>query len=286
MKMLITGTTGFVGRNLKEYFQARSYDLFCPKRLELNLLDSDAVYAYLEKHKFDVVIHCGVTLDSVEKNLMMYFNFERCSRFFGKMICVGSGAEYDMRHYVPKMKETYYGTYIPADIYGFSKYVIAKDIEACRRNIINLRGFGIYGKYEDYKRRFISNNICRALSGEDISINKNMYFDYLYVTDFARIAEMFVNKDPRERSYNICTGEPVDLCSYARIIKDISGGNVNITVKEDGLKPEYSGDNSLFLSEYGKFDFTPHRDAIRELYQWYKDGIGEIFDPKEFRKTV
>ena len=60
------------------------------------------------------------------------------------------------------MRESYFGRHIPTDIYGFSKYVIAKDIESVRRNIYNLRVFGIFGKYEDYKRRVISNNICQT----------------------------------------------------------------------------------------------------------------------------
>ena len=87
----------------------------------------------------------------------------------------------------------------PINIYGYSKYEIAKNIESRHRNIYNLRVFGIYGKYEDYKRRFISNNICRLLCGQTISINKNAYFDYLYVNDFSKIVEMFIknnkNKD-------------------------------------------------------------------------------------------
>ena len=178
MKILITGTNGFVGRNLKEYFQKKYEDVRCPKRQELDLLDSHSVYTFIMKNEFDIIIHCAVTLNSVEHNLKMYFNLERCSKSFGKMICVGSGAEYGMSSYIPKMKEEYFGTNIPLDIYGFSKYVIAKDILTKHRNIINLRVFGIYGKYEKYKQRFISNNICRALSGLDISINKNVYFDY------------------------------------------------------------------------------------------------------------
>jgi GDP-L-fucose synthase len=281
MKILITGTNGFVGRNLMEYFQDK-YDIYCPKRGELNLLDSEAVYKYLKGNDFDVVIHCGVTLSSVEENLKMYFNLERCSGFFGKMFCVGSGAEYDMNNYIPKMKETYFGKYIPSDIYGFSKYVIAKDIENTPRNIYNLRVFGIYGKYEDYKRRFISNNICRVLCNLNLSINKNMYFDYLYVSDFSRIVEMFMNKEATKRTYNICTGKSIDLLSLAEIIIEIDGGEKTINVQKDGFKPEYSGDNTLFLQEYGEFDFTPQEKAIRELYHWYKDSSDIVLDTKDF----
>ncbi len=282
MKILITGTNGFVGRNLKEYFQDRYEDLSCPKRGQLDLEDSKAVSQFLQKNTFDVVIHCGVTLLSVEQNLKMYFNLERGAQSFGKMFCVGSGAEYDMKNYLPKMKEEYFGKYIPSDIYGFSKYVIGKDIEGIHRNIYNLRVFGIYGKYEDYNRRFISNNICKALCNIPLSMNKNMYFDYLYVDDFSRIVDMFINNDAEKRSYNICTGESIDLLSLAKIIKDVDGRELPITIKEDGFNPEYTGDNTLFLQEFGKFDFTKPEKAISELYRWYKESSDIVFDSKDF----
>lgn len=280
MKIFITGSNGFIGKNLKEHFQERC-DIYCPERQELNLLDSQAVYEYLAKNKFDIVIHCAITLASVEENLKMYFNLERYSQSFGKMLCIGSGAEYDKENYIPKMKEEYFGKHTPSDIYGFSKYVIAKDIESKHRNIYNLRLFGIYGKYEDYKRRFISNNICRALCNLNLSINKNMYFDYLYIDDFSRITEMFINKDVAKRSYNICTGKSIDLLSLAEIIKQIDGRNFPINIKEEGLNAEYSGDNTLFVQEFGEFNFTQPKIAISQLYHWYKDKSGLAFDPKE-----
>ena len=248
MKILITGTNGFIGRNLKEYFQDKD-DVSAPKRQELDLLDSEAVYAYLEKGRFDAVIHCAVTITSVEQTLKMYFNVERGLRFIGKMICVGSAAEYDMRHYVPMMKEDRFGMHIPTDVYGFAKYVIAKDIESNPRNIFNLRVFGIYGKYEDTRRRFITNNICKALCGFNLSINKNMYFDYLYIDDFTQIVDRFLRKEPQEKSYNICTGQKVDLLTLAQTVQAVDGNNLSVIVKEEGFKPEYSGDNELGSSE-------------------------------------
>ena len=281
MKILITGTNGFIGRNLKEHFQDK-HGLDCPKRADMDLLDPEAVYAYAEKGRFDVVIHCAVNILSAEQTLKMYYNLERCSGLFGRMLCVGSAAEYDMRHYVPRMAEGYFGRHIPTDIYGFSKYVIAKDIESRHRNIYNLRVFGIYGRYEDHKRRFISNNICRALCGMSLSINKNMYFDYLYVDDFARILELFLRKNAANKTYNICTGQQVDLLTLAEMIRTVHGQGTAVVVKEDGMKPEYSGDNGLFLREFGGFDFTPPGKAIEALYRWYKDPRNIALDAKNY----
>jgi len=271
MKILITGTNGFVGKNLIDYFETRNEDIHCPKREHLNLLNSISLFDYLKNNKFDLIIHCGININSVEENLKMYFNLERCSRHFGKMFCIGSGAEYDMRNYTVKMKETYFKNNIPADIYGFSKYVIAKDIEFKKRNIYNLRVFGIFGKFEDYKRRFISNNICRVICNLDILMNKNMLFDYIYVNDFCKVIGNLLDKNPIHRSYNICANKSIDLLSLAKIIKTIDGDRAKIIVKEKGYKQEYSGNNKRYIKEFGEFDYTDFKQAISDLYQWYSN---------------
>tara|TARA_B100000945_G_scaffold112046_1_gene88766 strand:- start:488 stop:1360 length:873 start_codon:yes stop_codon:yes gene_type:complete len=288
MKILITGTNGFIGRNIKELLQEKYESIHFPKRQELNLLEKNSVKDYLKKNKFDIIIHCGVSLTSVQDNLDMYFNIENCSKNFGKLICLGSGAEFDPKHYIPNMKENYFGKYIPvkSDIYSFSKYQIAKDIERKKRNIYNLRGFGIFGKYEDYRRRFISNNICRLLCGLNISIGKNAYFDYMYINDYVKMIEIFMNKNPKERTYNVCTGKTVDLLTLAKIIREVDGRNKLIELKEEGVKPEYSGDNSLFVNEFSDIDFTPHKKAIEELYQWYKISSKLKFDENLFNSWI
>ena len=109
-----------------------------------------------------------------------------------------------------------------------------------------------------------------------------MYFDYLYVDDFPKILEMFINKDAKKRSYNICTGKSIDLLALAKIIKEIDGRDFPIDIREEGLGVEYSGDNILFLQEYGEFNFTEPEKAISELYHWYKDLSNIVFDAKEF----
>ena len=288
MKILITGTNGFVGRNIKEHLQSKYEKIHSPKRQQLNLLETNSIEEYLKKNNFDVVIHCGVTLTSIDQNLKMYFNIERCSEFFGKLICIGSGAEFDSRNYVSKMKEDYLGKHIPSksDIYGFSKYEIAKNIESKKRNIYNLRGFGIFGKYEDYRRRFISNNICRLLCGLNISMGKNAFFDYMYVNDFAKIVDIFIKENPKNRTYNVCTGRTVDLLTLAKIIQKIDGRRKDIEVKEKGLKAEYSADNSLLMSEFKGIKFTSHEEAIEELYNWYKVSSNLKFDENLFNSWI
>lgn len=269
LTILVLGSNGFIGKNAVEYFCEQGYTVFSPKRQQLNLLDGVAVEKYMANLKPDVVLMSAVDISSVETNVQIYFNLERCSHLYGQMITIGSGAEYDMRKYQPKMSETYFKKHIPADIYGLSKFIIGNDVAKSHKNIINLRVFGIFGKYEDFTRRFISNNICRAQAGLDISMNQDMLFDYIYVNDFLAVLPRLFTVQPEHRNYNVCSNQPVSFKSLAETIAAIHQANVAITIKTAGTKGEYSGDNSLFSNEFGAIVETPFNDSIQMLYSWY-----------------
>lgn len=283
--ILITGTSGFIGRHLAEYFNNwRCYNIFVPKRYDLNLLESESVRQYIIEKEIDIVIHCATVNplrspneieDLTERNLRMFFNFEKCSNCYDKMIYFGSGAEYDMNHYIPLMQESYFGTYIPDDAYGFSKYVMSRVVELSK-NIYDLRLFGVYGKYEEWNRRFISNNICKSLKGLPMTINKNMNFDYLYIDDLCKILEWFIEHTPKYHHYNVCTSQVIDLFSLAKMINEVSGIEREIIIREEGMKTEYSGDNSRLITECGNFQFADKKETIQTLWEYYKEHIDEI----------
>lgn len=284
LRLLILGANGFLGKNAFEYFSAKEdFTVLGPTRQELNLLDTAAVEAYFQIARPDVVVLAAVNITSLEENLQIYYNVERCFNLFHKLIVVGSGAEYDLRHYKPMMAENYFRSWVPSDIYGLSKFVVSNDIEKANFPAVNLRLLGVFGKYENYRRRFISNNICRALSGFDISLSQNMRFDYLDVNDFNRILEIFIYNDAKKRNYNICTSRPYELMTLAQIIKKIHGNSATaIRLKAEGMKPEYSASNELFLNEFGPFKFTNIEKSINDLYDWYKKNL----DVEEYQNEL
>ena len=288
--IFITGAQGFIGKNLVEYLARdikKGYFLFYPDHGELELFDADKVLQFINDNKIDVVIHCANTGGSrktgydikdpyvAENNLRMFFNLTRCLGQAKLLINLGSGAEYDRAYYKPKMNEDYFDRHVPSDRYGFSKYICSKYISNSQ-NSINLRLFGVFGKYEDHRFRFISNAIVKNLSGLPITINKNVYFDYLYVNDLMKVLEYFIHNPARHKNYNVCTGKVIDLATIADMINKISEKPSEVIIKNQGLNPEYSGDNSRMLEELGEFDFTPFNEALKELFLWHKNNINEV----------
>ena len=277
MKILLTGSGGFIGGALQQAWQSK-YDLYAPNHKELDLLESDSVEDCLKKGYFDVVVHAANTNDiihpelasrQIEYNLRMFCNLVRCKDYFGKILYFGSGAEYDKDHYVPKMKEDYFGSYIPADPYGFSKYIMSI-MTGTTDNVYDLRLFGVFGIGEEWRRRFISNMIYQALTGNEMKMNQNMMFDYLYIEDLINVLNCFLTHTPKYHHYNICSGRTVSLYDLARIIQNATDTKAEIAMSSTNWKREYSGDNSRLTAEFGEMSLTPMRDAIQQMITYYK----------------
>lgn len=277
MKILITGGSGFIGKNLLEQLKDK-YKIYAPSSSELNLMEDDKVSEYLKINHFDVVIHAATwnsTRNSkkdlgkvLNNNLRMFFNIARNGNCYGKMIYYGSGAEYDRAHWIPKMKEEYFDTYIPEDSYSFSKYIMSK-YTGPSRNIYNLRLFGIFGKYEDWEIRFISNACCKVIYDLPISIKQNIFFDYMHIDDLVKITEWFIEHGPCEKVFNVCTGKTRSLLTLAKKILAVSGKTLDICIFKKGLGKEYSGNNFNLLEEIGNYQFRELDNSIKELYLWY-----------------
>ncbi len=283
-KILLTGGSGFIGKNITESYLTEKYHIIAPKRAELDLTNDESVQNFFQKNNnFDAVIHsacrpghrnAGDISGLFYSNSRMFFNLAKYSYSYGKLIDIGSGAIYDGRHYKPKMREEYFGTTIPADDHGFCKYVIGKYVEK-HPNIVDLRVFGIFGKYEDYAIRFISNAICKAIFDLPITIKQNRKFDYLYVDDLMPVLEFFIENKAQFDAYNITPDKSVELLEIAKIINSISQKNLPIIVATEGLGLEYSGENSRLKKEMN-YKFKKIEDSVGELYNWYLSNKNNI----------
>ena len=158
-RILLTGGSGFIGRNIRESFLAEKYEIVSPSHKEVNWADSEAMDAWFSTRSFDAVIHAAVKPGHrnapdhehlLYTNTRMFFNLVRHADCCGRILNIGSGAIYGMRHYEPAMKEDFFGRYMPEDEHGYTKYICGKYMERCQEDVVDLRVFGIFGRYEDY----------------------------------------------------------------------------------------------------------------------------------------
>lgn len=280
-KILITGADGFIGRNLVESLK-HEYSVFGMNHKELDLLNEKLVFDFIDNNNIDIIVHCANTGGSrktfydagsnsiVENNLRMFMNLVKCMKPHMTLINLGSGAEYDKTRNLDKVSEKEFEEFIPKDSYGFSKYMISKFIESFNNNnIICLRIFGLYGKYEDYLYKYISNSIIKNIFKLPIVINQNACFDYLYIKDFIQIIKLIIKFNTKDKFINITPTQSIDLIDIAEIINDISSFKSDIVILNEGNNKIYTGDNSVLLKNFNNFKFTSYKDGISELYNYY-----------------
>jgi UDP-glucose 4-epimerase len=289
MTILVTGGSGFIGRNLVEQL-ATSHEILAPSHAELDLIDSDAVARYLRKHPVEAIVHAATkpghrnakdATGLLFANTRMFINLGRWLRPSQKLIFLSTGAAYDSRHYVPKMGEDYFDVHVPVDDTGYSKYLCAKYVELFP-NAVELRPFGVFGKYEDWEIRFISNAICKTLYDLPITIKRNRRMDYVYVDDLVAVIARLLTAWPAESAFNVTGDSSYELAELAERVRTVSGKDLPITIAAAGMDSEYSGSNQRLRTEIPNLELTPIDAAITRLYTWYEEHRDAI-DPTLLR---
>jgi UDP-glucose 4-epimerase len=291
--LLITGSTGFIGKNIVEAFKDK-YDLLTPTHSELDLLNQNDVCDYFENNDIDTVIHCASTGvikrisplpgQTLETNLRMFFNLAENRTRYRKLINLGSGAEYNKYCNLYNVKETEFGSTVPPDEYGFSKYIISKYIEKTN-NMYSLRLFGIFGKYEDYEFRFISNAIVKNLFRLPITIRQNAQFSWLYIDDLIKILDYFLTRTPHYSSYNLVPSVSTDLITLAQKINSFSKYKSKIIIENVGHNFTYTGDNTRLKEFIGEVPTTPLDLSLMNMIDYYYEILSTI-DKKAIEKDV
>ena len=276
MKILIAGSNGFVGKNFVNRLSTSTHQVLPVSRSICDLSNPSSLSIVCEDFKPDLLIHSAVSLQSTENNLSMYYSLENASKFCGKCIMIGSGAEYSHQRYIPLMNESYFNPHIPPqnkDPYHISKFTISRIHENSDfHNIFNFRVFGLYGKHEDYTRRLISNNILTFLKTGKMFYNKNISFDYLYIDDLLDAILCFSSASKvRHRTYNVCAGKSYKFSSILEeCIESLGGTASDIECKDNTPSTyDYSGDCTRFENEFNyKISKTSFSTATKELTAW------------------
>lgn len=298
-KVLITGATGFIGRNVVTELIKRGYEVhslvfppFAPEQkglvqYEMNLMDSGAVEKFLSEHHFENLIHLAwyvgkgcqtsdINLDwvSASLNLLKTFKFSGGKR----VLFTGSVSEYDYQYgFMTEDKTPLNNQYL----YGKSKaalYSLAKSY--CEMNNLDFkwaRLFNVYGPNERIQR-LMPSVIISCLKNEDVKVSTCTKFqDYLHVEDLARGIVTLFESDVNG-AVNICSGQPVQLRTIVEKIAQYTNYSGEIRW---GAVPSYFdesvvvGNNSKLCNLVG---FTPKYtldEGLKQTIKWWEMNIKE-----------
>lgn len=270
MNILITGSNGFIGKNLVDQLKNK-YSITEINKKNINLLNSKDVdnFFLINNKYFDLVIHTAVeggrrtkTDDSiiVNNNLLMLYNLLNNQQYYKKIITLGSGAELDRRFDINQDSVNRY----PIDPYGLSKSVINKICQT-ENKLHNLRIYNCFGINEK-EDRMIKNNINRYINHKNIIIHKDKKMDFFYIDDLVKLIIYFIDNDNMPKIFDCCYKNKTKLTDIANIINHLDIHKVKVII-EDPI--EHDKDYCGVFTETS-INFTGLKKAISIVYNKYK----------------
>lgn len=297
-KVLVTGGTGFVGRNVVNELISHGYEVhslvyppFAQEQdgliqYEMNLMDYSAVNKFLSEHNFENLIHlawyvgagCHMSdynIDWVIATLNLLKSFQR----YGGKCFLGAGTVSEYEYSYGYLFEDVTPTN-PETLYGEGKNSVYKIAGSfCKQHNMDFkwpRIFNLYGPNEK-NQRLMPSVINACLKGEDVRVSDCLKFqDYLYVEDTAAgIVDVFESNI--NGAVNICSGRPVQLRYIVNKIVELTGFKGKILW---GAIPAAFGDelvvgNNAKLKSIGWKERYTLDEGLCKTIEWWKNIVEE-----------
>jgi nucleoside-diphosphate-sugar epimerase len=294
MKILISGGSGFIGKNLVNYFIQKKDNLMLigrnlnfinsiyvkKKILDLNNLNNN--FKEIENYNPDVFIHLaweGIPDYSEKFSKKNYLNTMRLIKTLvgstncSKIIGIGSCWEYNDGNIKGECREDLLTN--PQKPFSIYKNKIFKEISviAKKKNIIFnwLRLFYVYGPGQK-KESIIPMLIEACKNKKMIKMNYPANInDYIYIEDVIKIIRVFTTEDILSGIYNLGLGKGIEVKKLLEII-DIEINGKNTLSKEYLSRIDNNKRNQNFFASTKKlkrhlknFEFVDIDSGIKNL---------------------
>lgn len=279
MKILVTGAGGFIGSFLVKSLKKDKHQVCAATRDILDFRDSEKVATFLEKNRFDVVLHTAVrggrrtradTAEDFYQNLLMFENLYMNKDKYSLMINFASGAEFGRTQNINQAQTEDLYKILPCDYYGASKNLIAKKILQTE-DMVNLRIFNCFSE-DELKDRMIRASCERHINKAPIIVHQNKMMDFFYIEDLYRVVQHYIknfNSIMLPRDLNLVYVEKVDLLSVAKTINSLTNHRVEIIINDEMSSGAYTGSGTKL--EDLKINLLGLRLGVEHVYKTLRE---------------
>ncbi|CAB4133194.1 WcaG Nucleoside-diphosphate-sugar epimerases [uncultured Caudovirales phage] len=205
MKIFITGSTGFVGQNLVDYYAKRGHEIYAFRR-------GESLHDCLDKFKPDAIINSAAEIYDpelmFEPNIVMVqtiLEYVRHCNQYCKMIQIGSSSEYGPTDHSTAEDDLLK----PIDYYQATKGAATLMCQGWARffalPIWIVRPYSVYGAGEREHRLFP--RLYRAFTHDESMTLYQGHHDFIYINDFVRGIDMVLQE------WNLEPGEIINFGS-------------------------------------------------------------------------
>jgi len=223
MRILITGGSGFLGKNLINNFNSK-FKILYPNSKELNLTEKTQLDNFFSNNQFDWIINCAVkggrrtkpeTSEDFYNNIVSLDNLLNYVNNKSRLITFSSGAE----------------IYKQNTFYGLSKKICTNMIRG-KNNIKNLRIYNLFGPF-GMKDSFVYSTIEKCLRNEEIVIWEDHLFDIYSIENLTSIIDMLIiENNSRYEEIDCVHKDKYKLSDIAKMIKSFCGSKSKIITQK------------------------------------------------------
>jgi GDP-L-fucose synthase len=300
-KILITGATGFVGRNLVPLLQQRGIKPITPSHKEFDLLEQEQVRKMLATYKPDLVFHLGGLVGGIVANLQRPADFHYQNLVMGEMMlheCYKAG----VKKYVTIIGGCSYPDGAPSPIKetellrGYPQkdtapYSLAKAMHVIQAQTYRAQyGFdaivlvpgNMYGPYDNYDynkshvipaliRKFVEAKAANAPQVQAWGSGKPTR-DFVYIGDTCEALLIAAEKYSGPDIINISAGKTITIKELTEMIAELVGYKGQVVW--DPSKPEgqlLKGFDATRLKQYLGYECpTSVREGLTKTIAWFK----------------
>ncbi len=301
MKILLTGSTGMVGKNILENESLAIHTILSPSRDELNLFNYEQVRVFLKKHKPDFIIHCAGRVGGIQANIKNPVSFlvenmdmgrniimAACEEKVPKLLNLASSCMYPREATNPLKEEMILqGELEPTNEgYALAKifaqrlcaYISKQYPNLDYKTIVPCNLYGRWDKFDPENSHMIPAVITKIHQAKienkdtvDIWGDGLARREFMYVGDLATIVAFVVEKFEQFPSvFNAGLGHDYSIKEYYQTVAKVIGYKGNFTfdlTKPVGMKQKLV-DISILKSQ-GLKNLTSLEDGIKKTYDFF-----------------
>ena len=304
-KILITGASGMVGKNIALFPKAKEYELLTPSSQVLNLLDRASVDSYVQKHKPDIIIHCAGLVGGIQVNMAQPINFLVNNTQMGLNVLM-SAYENGVKEFMNMSSSCMYpreainplgeelvlkGELEPTNEgYALAKIIstrlceyINREDETCKyKTIIPCNLYGEYDKFDPKHSHMLPAVIRKideakenGLRELDIWGDGEARREFMYAEDLADfIYYALDNFEKMPQNINVGLGHDYSINEYYEAIAKVIGYEgvfVHDLSKPVGMRQKLIDDSKL--KAFGWEHKTSLQEGIRKIYNYYVNEV-------------